>query len=91
MRRYAFIKDSNINTNIKKVMIYECYEWIYVFVYDTIEDKSCNWDYWFEITEEALLFCKESFWITDEDWINIEDPKDWCYHDIIENKKIIHF
>lgn len=81
MRMYALLKEQV--DNAKKVMIYESENGVYVFLYDTQEDKSCYADLWFETIEEALEYCTHELDVEQEQWVVIIDPKEGQYHDII--------
>lgn len=86
MRKYSFVNKKE--TKIKKVMLFSEVEWTYVFEYDTIDDKHCIGDCWFETLDEALQYSNERYWISDNDWVSIGNPKDWCFHDIIKDLKM---
>lgn len=81
MRKYS-IFEKPID-KVKKVMIYESNKGVYVFLYNTDEDKSCFADQWYEIVQEADDYCLEQFNVKEQDWILIDDPKDGCQHDLI--------
>lgn len=78
---YSLLKEQV--DNIKKVMIYESADDVYVFLYDTQENKSCIADFWFETLDEALEYCKEKYNVKQELWIIINDPKEGEHHDIM--------
>lgn len=81
MRKYAILKIP-VN-NIKKIMIYECDEGVYVFKFDTINDAPSIGDNWFDNLEDAEELCKTKYNIKDEEWIIVNDPTEYCQHDII--------
>ncbi|MCI5072269.1 hypothetical protein MRY82_04920 [bacterium] len=85
MRKYAFIKE---NEKTKKIMIYECKEGVYLFLYDSLKDVAAFADYWFESLEEVYEYIKEDFIISDSKWYNIDDPKPYCQHDFIRPVRI---
>ena len=85
MRKHAFVDKDDY---IKKVMIYQDNEGVYIFQYDTIDDTHCNWDLWFPSIDEAQSFCEKEYFIGEKNWIIIDDPKEGCFHDIIEDIKI---
>jgi biofilm protein TabA len=80
MRQVAFVKRHN---NIKKVMLYECLDGVYVFWYDCLQDTSSISDYLYETMEEAENFCKDEYEIDNDDWISIAEPVENCQHDFI--------
>ena len=78
MRRYAFVDPKD---EVKKVMIYEVEQDIYVFTYGTLEDVPCTKDYWFETLMEAEEYCEDRFGRLE--WIQIEDPRQGESQDLI--------
>lgn len=59
MRKYSFV--NNWKSNIKKIMIHQDSDWVYLYVYDTTDDNHCIDDSWFETLNEALQFSKEEY------------------------------
>ncbi|WP_108587262.1 hypothetical protein [Paenisporosarcina sp. OV554] len=80
MRKYVLLKE--VVDKICKVMIYESFEDVAVYLYDSISDTSCFADFSFETIEEAEKYCKE-LGIRDIDWCFIDDPLEGCKHDLI--------
>ncbi len=81
MRKYAFVSSKD---EVKKVMIYEVEQDIYVFTYETLEDVPCTKDYWFETLFEAEKYCENRF--ARLEWIMIEDPRHGESQDLINAK-----
>lgn len=81
MRMYALLEERV--ENVKKIMVYESESGVYVFLYDTQEDKSCVADLWFETLDEAVDHCIQEFNVIQAQWLVINDPKEGEYHDII--------
>lgn len=71
MRKYAFIKEKE--SEIKKIMVYESTDGIFVFLYNTVDNVPCFADNHFDELEEAKEYFDE-MGITEEDWIIISDP-----------------
>lgn len=82
MRKIAFVTSPD-KENIKKVMIYESNNGIYLFGYDTVFDYSSLFDEWYENLESAEMCCMEEYNVKSEDWILISDPQEFCQHDLI--------
>ncbi|OKP97721.1 hypothetical protein [Paenibacillus sp. P46E] len=78
MRKYAIVQSKD---KVKKIMIYEADQEVYLFTYETIEDLPCCQDYWFETLVEAEDYCKEVF--GEVEWIRIEDPREGDQQDLI--------
>ncbi|OKP89667.1 hypothetical protein A3842_04060 [Paenibacillus sp. P3E] len=79
---YTLIKEKV--DNVKKLMIYESEnDGVYVFLYDTQEDKSSFADLWFETFDEAVDYCIEKYIVIEDQWVVIKDPKEGQQHDII--------
>lgn len=79
MRKVAFTSGHD---SIRKVMLYECPDGVYVFGYDCVQDTSSISDYLYETLEDAEDFCKEEYNIHGN-WIPIADPLNNCQHDFI--------
>ena len=71
MRKYAILKQPI--ENIFKLMIYDTGEGSYLFLYNTIEDKPCMADYWFDNLTDAETTCFEDYKINNSDWIVINE------------------
>lgn len=80
MRKVAFTTG---NDSVKKVMLYECSNGVYVFGYDCLQDTSSISDYLQDTVEDAENFCKDEYNINSNNWILIADPLDNCQHDFI--------
>jgi len=80
MRKVVY---TDIIDEIKKLMIYESIEGVYLFGYDCLQDTSSTWDKWFENMEDAYEHCNTIYNIDKDDWITISDPFENCQHDFI--------
>jgi biofilm protein TabA len=85
MRKVAFTSGQD---SIKKVMLYDCSDGVYVFGYDCLQDTSSISDYLQDTVEDAEGFCKEEYNIMSSNWILIDDPLDNCQHDFILPTKV---
>lgn len=80
MRKLAFI---NIIDEIRKLMIYQSNEGVFLFGYDCLQDTSSKWDNWFMTVEEAEEYCQDVYKVDNDKWISISDPFENCQHDFI--------
>ncbi|AIZ62706.1 hypothetical protein PK28_01635 [Hymenobacter sp. DG25B] len=55
---------------------------VYLFGYNTLEDSSSLWDYWFEKVADAEATAEE-YGVTGSDWQFIADPLENCQQDWI--------
>lgn len=78
MRKVAFTTDHD---NIKKVLLYECSDGVYVFGYDCLHDTAFILDYRQDTVEDAEKFCKDEYNIDSNNWLLIADPLGNCQHD----------
>ena len=86
MRKVIFI---NTFDEVKKLMIYESEEGVYLFGYDCVQDTVSIWDNWYLTLEEAKDYCEEIYQADKEKWINISEPLNDCQHDFIMPTKIV--
>lgn len=61
MRKYSILKEP-VN-DIKKVMIYEMDDGVYVFLYNTVMDVSGFAHNWYKTLEDAEEVCSENYFI----------------------------
>lgn len=80
MRKVAFTKGHN---SVKKVMLYDCPDGVYVFGYDCLQDTSSISDFLHETVEDAEDFCRDEYNLESSNWVLISDPLDNCQHDFI--------
>jgi hypothetical protein len=80
VRKIAFVRSVN---EIRKLMIYQSNEGVYLFGYDCLQDASAMWDLWFATVHEAEEVCNDDYEINPSDWISISDPLTDCQHDFI--------
>jgi hypothetical protein len=85
MRKVAFTSGQD---GVRKVMLYECSDGVYVFGYDCLQDSSSISDYFQDTVEAAEDFCKNTYNIETYNWILIADPLDNCQHDFILPTKL---
>lgn len=58
MRKIAFTTGHD---NVKKVMLFECSDGVYVFGYDCLQDKASSSDYLQDTVEDAEDFCRNEY------------------------------
>lgn len=76
------------HAEIKRLMIYESGEGVYLFLYIIEEDGGCSSDLWFETVADALAAAKDDYEVSPEEWVEIPDPLEHCQHDWIAPAKI---
>ncbi len=86
MRKITFIDTFD---EIKKLMIYESKEGVYLFGYDCVQDTASIWDNWYLTVEEAEEYCEDIYQVDKEKWIEISEPLADCQHDFIMPTKIV--
>ncbi|MDR2529880.1 MAG: hypothetical protein LBD04_12835 [Synergistaceae bacterium] len=82
MRKIAFVSAENAE-GIKKVMIYEDNHGVYIFGYNTVYDRNCVFDEWYEALSDAEECCADVYGVQADDWIFIADPLEYCNLDYI--------
>lgn len=85
MRLIAKIKQKD--SDVKRLMIYESKDGVYLFGYDKECDSGSIWDYWFEKIEYAFEASKD-YDVNQNDWQEIPDPLENCQHDWIEPVRV---
>lgn len=85
MRKVTFTSGQD---TIRKVMLYECSDGVFVFGYDCLQDTSSISDYLQDTVEDAEDFCKDEYNIDSSNWIVIADPLENCQHDFIMPTKV---
>lgn len=80
MRKVAFTSGQD---SVKKVMLYDCSDGVYVFGYDCLQDTASISDYLQDTLEDAEDFCRGEYNLDSNNWILIADPLDNCQHDFI--------
>lgn len=86
MRKIA--KVSN-NEEVKRIMLYECEDGVYLFEYDRESDSSATSDYLQDSVEIVYEIAEEDYGVKPSDWQEISDPMEFCQHDRIEPIRVI--
>lgn len=73
---------------IKKVMLYEWSDGVYIFGYDCLQDTASISDYLQDTVKDAEDFCEEEYEVNSNDWIMISDPLENCQLDFILPTKV---
>ena len=81
MRKYAILKEPK--DNIKRIMLHETDEGLYLYEYNTVKDEPCCSDLYFDSREAAETFIKAEFEVMESDWILIGDALEFCQNDLI--------
>jgi biofilm protein TabA len=85
MRKYCILPRPT--DDILKLMVYENSQGVYLFEYDTILDKPCSGDLWFQSITEAEDYIKIEF--SDSlSWISIDDPIEYCQDDLVNPVRV---
>ena len=90
MRKYAILKEAiSIDGDlVKRIIMYETdQEGVYVFPSSYADDVGCDADLWFEDVESADDYCAD-YGISQEDWIEIDNPMTDCQHDFIRPVRV---
>jgi hypothetical protein len=74
--------------DVKRLMIHECKDGVYLFLFEIDEDGACFADLWFESLEDALKTAQEEYGISRELWREIPDPPEHCQQDWISPARI---
>ena len=80
MRKIAFTSGTNI---VRKVMLYDTSDGVYIFGYDCLQDTASAWDYLQDTIGDAEVFCRDEYNLDSKSWISIADPLDNCQDDFI--------
>jgi len=75
-------------SEIKRLMIYDSEDGVYLFEYATEEDSSALCDYLFEKVGDAIDSCYEDYGVEKSDWKLIPDPLENCQHDWIQPVRV---
>lgn len=85
MRLIANIK--HFESDVKRLMIYDSEDGVYLFGYDKEADSNAIWDNWFEKVEYEIE-ASHDYGIEQNDWKEISDPLEGCQHDWIEPVRV---
>lgn len=86
MRKVASVK--NNHPDIKRVIVHETENGVYVFPCSSETDGSAIGDEWFQSLKEADEFCLAEYAINTSDWEFIDEPLEFCQQDWIEPVRI---
>ena len=70
-------------------MLFTAEEGCYVFLYETLEDGPCAYDYLQEDIATAKLQCMEVYGISEDDWSRIADLMLGCQQDWIDPVRVV--
>lgn len=86
MRKIAKVSGHD---EVKRVMLYECEDGVYLFEYDREIDSSATADYLQDTVEIVYEIAEEDYGVKPSDWQDIPDPMEFCQHDRIEPTRVI--
>jgi hypothetical protein len=81
MRRVANAR--NPVDGVHRCMVYACKDGAYLFLYESPMDGPCHADLWFESVSDACTSCRDTYGLTEGDWVDVDDPSPGCQHDWI--------
>ena len=81
MRKIALVR--NNHPDVKRVIVYESDNGVYLFPCASLKDGSAIGDDWFANLSGVDKYCAEEYGIESKDWEYIDDPLDGCQHDWI--------
>jgi len=73
---------------LRRAMLCEADEGCYIFLYETLEDGTCAYDYLQEDIATAKLQCLEDYGISEGDWSQIADLTPGCQQDWIDPVRV---
>jgi biofilm protein TabA len=73
---------------VRRLMIYQCEEGVYLFAYLTDEDGCCDTDELYATVEEAENAVRHRYRVAPESWQRIDDPSPGAQHDWIRPTRI---
>ena len=74
---------------MKRIMLYECEEGVYLFEYNKEVDSSATADYLQDTVEIVYEIAEEDYGVKGSDWQEISDPMEFCQHDRIEPVRVV--
>ncbi|WP_139165462.1 hypothetical protein [Microvirga guangxiensis] len=86
MRLLAFAR--NPEDEVKRVILCETSDGVYLFLSRSMEDKGSFADEWYECTKDAQAACRSRFGIELEAWQEVPDPMPGCQHDWIKPVRV---
>lgn len=81
MRKVAAVK--NANSDVKRVMIHEYEDGVYVYTFSSLADGFSLGDEWYESVSEAERICRIQYDVDSSEWKVIDDPLEGCQGDWI--------
>ena len=67
----------------KRAMVYQHASGVFLFLYGSEHDSSCQQDYWFRTVSATLEYATEHFGIPANQWSEIQDSVSGCFDDYI--------
>ena len=85
-----YISKSQIrDSEVKRLMIHDAADGVYLFEYDTAGDGPCSADFLFSTLEGAFESCKVRYGLELSDWEQIPDSPEYCQQDWIEPVRVV--
>lgn len=76
------------HTDVKRLMIHECDDGVFLFLFEIEDDGACSFDLWFECLEDALKIAEDTYGVKWDQWQQIPDPPEYCQQDWIAPARI---
>jgi hypothetical protein len=86
MRATAFVRN---NQEAKRVMLCTAQEGCYIFIYDSLADGPCNYDFLQDDVVSTKSMCLADYGIAESDWNHIPDALPECQQDWISPVRVI--
>ncbi|WP_220718062.1 hypothetical protein [Agarivorans litoreus] len=86
MRKIAKVSG---NEEVKRIMLYECEDGVYLFEYNKEVDSSATADYLQDTAEIVYEIAEEDYGVKASDWQEISDPMEFCQHDRINPVRVV--
>ena len=84
-----FISKVTGHSEVRRLMIHDCREGVYLFIFEIEEDGGCSADLCFETINEAMDTAKYNYGVCPSDWKEIPDPLEHCQQDWIAPVRVI--
>lgn len=74
--------------SVKRLMIHQHQNDVFLFIFEIEEDGGCSADLWFDNMEDALEVATSEYGISKETWQEIPNPLEHCQQDWITPARI---
>jgi len=74
--------------DIKRLMIHETENGVYLFGFNRVSDGNCMWDEWYETVADAKEAGQAAYEVIADSWTQIPDPCEHCQQDWIQPVRV---